>query len=1112
MLNIYTGRENLDKDRFMFDQIKGSLEKGKRVILIVPDQYTLQAEKNAFEYLNVDGLMDLEVLSFSRLAGRVFAEVGGGLKTFVNNYGKFMMISRVLLSENPNLKVFKDLEGSADFIEKTNNFISEIKNHNITPKDLNMIIDSEDGDSLLLRKLEDISRVFELYEMRMGSDMIDTADYLSMFVSKIRGSELIKNSEFWVSGFDYLTPKNIDGVLEISTTTSSNVNIVLTAERDNSFFKSTNILGEDLRMKALEKGLDAKIMSIPRDYRIDDTGREPLSHLESQYSSLSAKVYDRSSSQNIEMVSAANFYSEAETAAAKITELIRDRGMRYRDILVICNDMEARASVIKRVFSEYGLPIFVDQRRGIHHNPALEYIMTLLDIVAEGWRPDLIFKLLKTGLTSLTTMEIEELENYSIKFKIIGGKWKREFYLTAGEYSDEEIDTLNEIRSQVVDLVSGFEKRFKKVENVKHRTASLFNYLNDEVKLPYKIDDYKSELEASGELEYAEEMAQVWEVILGIFDQFVNILGDEELSYDEYSVILKTGFESIQLGMLPPSIDQILLGTMQRTRTGSIKALFVLGANDGILPSYSGEETLLNDDEREFLYRKGNVICRNDEQIMREEQLAIYRNLSKPSEYLFMSYSVSDTEGGEIRPSIIFERVRKMFPQDRVQKDILNRDGDSVDLIQGIGSTANHLTDVMRDWVINDLMPDIWKSVYDWFDANKPGITRRIINGLSFRNNREKIDEDFITELYKPTYDESEDVIISSPSGLENFSRCPFSFLLGRGIRLKERRVYELDGRNIGDVYHETLMRFGRSMCTDGKKPLDPDSKWNTMTDDECKSVVSDIYNHIEETYNDGLFKETAYEEYRSGRFKKIITDVALELKNQVNAGRIEDMFFETEFRENSKFNPIVVEKDGKKVKLTGKIDRLDILSGGYAKVVDYKSGSDELITEDILKGWQLQLMIYMNAVTKSDSNLKPAGVFYFKIPEPRIETTKLTPEEIREEILGKMESEYKMDGLVINDKSVVESITGNLDSKTSKIISAKVNKDFPDEAAGKSVLPKEDFNAIETTVSSLITELCESILDGDIKANPKESKKKKITACTYCDYKGICGYDKSFE
>ena len=1094
----------------MFDRISERLSAGKKVILIVPDQFTLQAEKNAFSYLETKGLMDLEVLSFSRLANRVFSQVGGNRKTFVNNYGKYMMISRILLKENPHLKVFRDLEGSADFAEKINNFISEIKNHEITPGKLNQIIKDEDGDSILSRKLEDISRIYDDYEKRMGEDRIDTADYLAMFISKIRQAPIIKESEFWMAGFDYLTPRNINAVLEIATT-AAKIDIVLTAEDGNGFFKSTNSLAGKLRFASLDIGIQAKVNAISGEYERDNSERKALSHLEAQYCSQTPRAYKEDPGQNIELVSAANYYSEAETAASGITRLIRDEGMRYRDILVICNDMGARASVIKRVFSEYGIPVFTDQRRGVHHNPVLEYITAFLDITAEGWRMDLVFKLLKTGLTSLSSDEIEELENYAIKFKITGYKWKKEFVLTAGEYSDEELVILNEIRGKVVRLISEFQDGFKKSETGRERTEALFKFLSGPAMLPQRINEYISILENEGSLEYAEEMSQVWKVVISIMDQLVAILGDENLTDDEFSVILRTGFESVQIGMLPPSVDQILLGTMQRTRTGKIKALFILGANDGVLPTYSGEETLLNEDERDILYDKGNIICRSDDQIMREEQMAIYRNLSKPSNHLFMSYSVSDTEGGEIRPSIIFEKLRRLFPTSSVKKDILNRDEEPMNLVQARFSTANHLTDAMRDFLNKDLMPRVWESVYKWFDENQKEIAQRIVSGLSFRNNRDKIDEKFVTDLYKPAVDSKGDTIISSPSGLESFSRCPFSFFMSRGIRLKERRVYELDSRDVGDVYHETLMKFGKTMSEDGLPPMDEKSRWNTATNEECETLVSGIFDEIRDTYNQGLFSEGNYEKYRSNRFKKIITQVALQLKDQVQAGRVKHMYFETVFSESGEFSPIIVENQGKSVEVMGKMDRLDVLDGGYAKIIDYKSGAEKLAVEDIMSGWQLQLMIYMKAVTESDKPLKPAGVFYFRIPEPHLKTSKTNVEEIKEEVKKKLADEYVMDGMVINDRSVIESITGKLKSTNSKIISAKAHKENLDSAIGKAVVDKEDFAAIENTVSSLITDICTDMLGGNVKADPKESKSKKITACTYCPYRGVCSYDKSF-
>lgn len=1101
MLNIHTGRENLDKDKFMFESISGQLKEGRSVILIVPDQFTLQAEKNAFAYLDVKGLMSLEVLSFSRLANRVFSEVGGGLKSFVNNYGKYMMISRILLNENPNFKVFKNLEGSSDFIEKMNNFISEIKNHNLTPEQLNSIIEKEDGDSLLSRKLEDIERVYRIYEQKMGSEHIDTADYLGMFISKINESRLVSESEFWLSGFDYLTPRNMDAVLEIAEASGS-MNVVLTAEQENSFFKSTNTLASDLRIMAIDRGMDSKIIPIDSRYKRIGDGKNVLSHLEEQFCATSPKAYNSDEDKdNIELVAAANYYAEAETAAANITQLIRDKGFRYRDILVICNDMDARASVIKRVFSEYGLPVFIDQRRGIHHNPVLEYITALLDIAGEGWQPGLIFKFLKTGLTQLTPDEIEEIENYSIKFKITGGKWKREFTLAFDGYNEEDLTMLNQAREKVCNIITGFEKEFKNAGTAKERTSQLYKYLTEDANLPVKISEYIGALERDGKLEYAEEMSQVWKTIIGIFDQLVNVLGDEEVTDEEFATILKTGFESVQMGMLPPSTDQILLGTMQRTRTGKVKALFVLGANDGVLPAYSGEETLLNEDERDVLYEKGNIICRNDEQIMREEQMAIYRNLSKPENYLFMSYSVSDTEGSELNPSIIFQRVHRLFPGINIEKDILNRRESDINLVQGQASTVNHLTDVMRDWISTDFIPELWEGVYRWFEENNNKVINRIAEGLSFRNINDNIDEKFVVDLYKRANTDEQDLIQSSPSGLESFSRCPFSFFMGRGIRLKERRVYELDGRDIGDVYHETLMKFGEAMCDDGLKPLDEKSKWNTMTEDQCQALISEIYDHIEDKYKEGLFKESRYEEYRGNRFKKIISNVALEIKRQINEGRIEKMFFETEFKDGGDFEPIIVKKEGKTVEITGKVDRLDVLSGGYAKIVDYKSGSDKLVREDIESGWQLQLMVYMKAVSESDKSLKPAGVFYFNIPEPHVSTNGLTEDEIKAEVKKEMTKNYRMDGMVINDESVLRSIKGE---KTAGIM-------------GNAAIEEEDFSAMESTVTDIVESLCEDMISGSVRAKPKVSKQKdsnskEITACTYCQYRGICGYDSSFD
>ncbi|MDR0356988.1 MAG: exodeoxyribonuclease V subunit gamma [Clostridiales Family XIII bacterium] len=1123
MLNIFYGRENIDKDRFMFDRIGETLKRirandrasssvsreagsgsdvsaqsksprgiARRVLLIVPEQYTLQTERNAFEYLDVPGFLDFEVLSLTSFGRRVLSEAGGGEQTLINRYGKFMLISGLLRKNKQELFAFQNLEGSPDFIDKMSGMIAELKNFNITAPQLRDILDDIESDDLLKRKLRDVAVIYDGYEAALRDAYVDAADYLKLFTSKIAGSEFVAETEIWLSAFDYLSPAATDAVTELVVRAPA-VNLVLTAEPGTPFFRLTNALAEEAEKRAQDAG--ARTSAQPIGEGFAHNRPEPIARIERElfFRSRGRDGSDASGGDAIRFVAAANYYAEAETAAARISELVRDEGLRYRDALVLCNDVGERTSVIKRVFARYGLPIFIDQRRSVEHNPAFEYILALLSVVSGGWSYEAVFRLLKTGLTEIEREEWEELENYVLKYKIRGNLWKRDFAFGFSEYARDEMDGFNETRRKLAQLIDVFEEPYRRAETVRQRTELLQRFLEKEATLPEAAERLAASLDVSREPEYAEyvaEMLSIWNVIADVFDQLRAALGDMRVSADEYAGILRTGFSSVRMGILPPSPDRILVGTMRRTRIGEAKAIFVLGANDGILPMFDSDDMILNEDERARLSSIGYELGKRDDNTFMEEQLAIYRNLSKPQRLLHVSCSVSDGNGKDVKPSIIFDRLRGMFPRVPTEKDILNDGGDPLRLVQYRDETMSHLTENLRRWVGGEPLPDVWKDVYLRFRSDMGNIRR----GLTFRNRRERIDEKFVAALYggaapdhqvSPIDDETP-ALITSPSALERFSRCPFSFFMDRGIRVEERRVFEIDSRNTGDIYHETLMRYGAEMIGDGLPPMDERSAWRTVTEAESAALVGRIYDEAVARFKEGLFRGGGFERYKSDRIKRIASDVAWILTEQVRAGAISDMMFEAAFDKGGVFPPIDIEKDGKRVRVKGRIDRLDILEGDCAKIIDYKSGTDAFSREDVLGGWQLQLMLYLLAVR---DRYKPAGVFYFKIDEARVEDTG------KDDVAERIMRNFKPDGICANDPRIVAAI------------GQPVKSADPDE-----------FEAMQESVSSLVTDLCGKLLSGNIDAKPMTAKKIKagasnrpMTACTYCSYRGVCNFDRAF-
>ena len=1138
MLHIYYGRENLDKDKFLFERIAEELTaEHQKILLLVPDQFTLQAERNAFACLGVEGLMDIEVMSQSRLGYKVLSEVGGSSRVPVDKYGRHMLLTKILTEENDRLEAFRGMSRKTSFVEMTNNLISEMKQFNASPADLLEILRETEGTSILHRKLKDIHRIYEKYEELIEGKFLDTEDYLNLFVSKIGRSRLVRDSIIWISGFDYFTPKTLD-IIEQLMITAVEINVVLTADcssgsggcamppesRDSDLFDLTRGIMYKLKTIAERNGVGYEETLIDGSYRIP-VGEGPeekaaaLAHLEQE---LYAQPYRQSSAGGaIGLCQAANIYAEAETAAARIVRLTREEGYRYRDILVICNDMETRASVIKRVFADYGITAFLDKKRDILHHPSIEFITALIDVTARGWLYEDVFRMLKTNLTPIPMEDCEDLENYAVKYRIRGNRWKTNFTYGAKAEGEEDLMRINGIRAKVAGYIAAFEAGFKQKKTVRDRTAAIYEFLTETAQLPEKIETLIAYLTEHNQLEYAEEASQIWSVIIAIFDQFVELIGDEELSAEEYGAILKSGFEAVEIGLLPPAIDQIIVGTMQRTRVGDIKALIVLGANDGLLPAAAVSESLLNEDEKTVLYKKGIEICKIDDLRAKEEKLAIYKNLSKPTRYLWMSYSASDLEGKESKQSILYDKIRKIFTDIRISKDILN-ENDPMLLIETPGSTLRHMTEAFRSTMDGIPLGDEWLAAYQWYEKNGPQQLRPVKEGLLFSNKLEKINKDLIDKLYKrdPALELS-----LSPSRLERFSRCPFSHFINYGLKPDERRIFEIAGREIGDVYHQCFMKLSEKLSAPGIEITDPCSPWMRVTKDECQRLIDVFIEEAAQEYREGVLVQGEEERYRGTRMKRVCGDAAWALVEHVQTGRIREVFFESEFGRavGKKFPPIEVTFGEETLYIEGKIDRVDVLSGGdgdpgrYVKIIDYKSGKERFDTEEARAGWRLQLMLYLRAAMGANSRelnrdnpYKPAGVFYFEIAEPQIDITEIPEDDYTEKVRAERKKSFKLDGVVLDDERIIESIAGEF-SGYSDILPVRKNKEgLYTGTTEKKLLKEEDFSELLDAVSDKVKELCGELSEGSVAIRPK--KVKDETACRFCLYKSICCFDLSFE
>lgn len=1092
MINVFYGRESIDKSRYMFEHITG------KTTILVPDQSTLEIEKDAFEFMGTDSLLDVEILGFSRFSDRILDECGKDKRIPIDKYGRHMMLDGILRKNRDSLMIYKDPKRAKGFIELLNNFLAQIRQNNISSEMLTLICDNLKEDSLLKHKLTDLCIIYRLYEEELADKYIDTEMYTDTVIEKIPESEYIKERTIWVYGFDTFTARNM-GILSKLAEVCPALNVIVTYDeksRDANLFEVTeNMIYE------LEKISEAIGCSFRKE-KISGYERQrkaALEHLEKELYSIPYRQSD--DCDGIRIVSCQDKYSEAESAASYIISLVRDKGLRFKDIALVCNSMEKDMLVISRVFSMYNIPLFIDTKQDIRGNRIVTLITGLLSVISEGYENSYIFTMLKTGLLGFETEEIEELENYVLRYRIKGGMWKKEFARGKNGYTEEEFQRIENTRRNLTELIDEFSDKFREEKAMGTRIKVIYEFLSEKIDIPAKVNEEVERLTAEGNIERAAHTSQIWNLVTSLFEQIYELQGETECGDGELLKLLEAGIEEMETGIIPQNIDGISVGTCQRSRFGRIKALVVMSADEGVLPMNISGDELLNNDELSILKEQNVSLMKLDKIKVLEESLGLYRTFAAPSEYLWIGTSLVDTSGEGIKPSPVINTIRRIFPDLSVEHDIFS-DRTGIELVAGPVSTMEHMTTVFREGIDGKEIPKAMCDAAGWINSNSEIPLENIRQGLMYKGMDFKIDRQKAVKLYSRGRDE----LKLSPSGLEKYGRCPFSYFISYGLSPQENRVFEMAGREIGDVYHHILMRLSYELTDDDIPVTDDNSGWMSITEEEYDKLMDKIIEEEREDYREGLLGFSNEEKYRTDRLAKIIKKTGWAMISQVRKGKIKEAAFEVEFGRGKKIPPIEIEAGGRKVRIEGIIDRIDVLPDDSVKIIDYKTGKEKFSVAEAEKGWKLQLMIYLDAGLKyGDINRKPAGVFYFNISEPEVDESEKAKKEDTIPL-----KDFKLDGTVINSPETINSIAGEF-AGYSEVVQLRNTKSGIIGTSEDRLFEPHEFDEFMEKVNGKIKELCEDIVAGKINAAPKK-KDKDMTACTYCQYKGICRFDLAFE
>ncbi|HHT97839.1 MAG TPA: helicase-exonuclease AddAB subunit AddB [Clostridiales bacterium] len=1101
-LQLILGSSGAGKSHQLYQDIidKATKETDNNYLVIVPEQFTLQTQKDIVTIHPNKAIMNVDILSFQRFAFRVFDEIGGENFPILDDTGKSMIIRKVIADKKNELTLFANNTKKVGFINELKSILSEFYQYSIGVEDIEKMKEVSKDKPVLKAKLNDIITVYNAFDNFIQDKYITAEEILEVLYKVIDDSNWINNSIIYLDGFTGFTPVQYK-VLGKVMKNAKEVYITLTIDPREDISDSNydyNLFGISqktiMHLKEIacqvevdfEEPIYAEEKNKNEVYRFKNS--LSLASLEKNIFRYPYKVFDDEQG-DIRIFECRDNTGEIEFVVKEIKRLVREEGYRYRDIAVVTADIEQYGLIASRKFAQNKIPCFVDYKRDMLNNPYVELLRSLVDIIVNNFNYESVFRYLRTGLSTLTREEVDCLENYVIAKGVRGYRRYNEAF-TRVYKSNEAIKTaeINIIREKFVIEIEEIYQAFKNKDNyIKDYVMALYehsNRLNIENKLIESADCFRGK----NLFIEAKEYEQIYEIVLEFFKQINLLLADEKATIKEFGEILEAGLAEARVGVIPPGVDEVVVGDTHRTRLKDIKALFFIGVNDGMVPKAGASGGILSDIDRELLLENDFQIAPTAKLNAFIEQFYIYLNLTKANDKLYLTYHNLNEEGKTSRPSYLISKLKLIFPKLKVEYD--NQD-DINTVLNDKG--LKYLGDALRKYPSQDLT-DLWKEIYIFYQASEEDkeLLNKLINGTFDRQTNHKLSEKVAQQLYGKE-------LLGSVTRLEKYESCSFAHFLTYGLQLRERAEFKLAIPDIGNIFHNAIDSFSKKLGSSNYT-------WHDIPDNTREEWANEIVIKVVEDYENSFIKSSKRNEYIIERVKRITVRTLWALCNQIRQGAFEPYGYELAFEHSL---------NNKETLLRGRIDRVDIYEEDnkiYVRVIDYKSGKSSFNFEKIYYGLQQQLSIYLKATMQvlSESNpnkeVVPAGILYYNIDDPIVDKTDKYLEEIYKEL--------KMDGLINKESNVLQAMDKEFKdangaikaSVKSNIIPVSTNKDSS-LSKSSNVARQEQINNMLKFVEDKLEKSSKEILEGQVSLNPYEMKDNK--ACDYCLYKSVCGFDR---
>lgn len=1041
------------------------------VIYIVPEQTTLKVQQRILRQMPGQSMLGTEILSFNRLAHRVFSETGMPSVKLLDDMGKCMVLYKLARDHKDELIYYGGSAGQKGFIGQLKLMVTELFQYGLDDESLQTLIAQQPQGSILAAKLTDIALLWKYFKEYTGQQVIATEAVLDILAERLEGSRLIRDAYVYVDDFSGFTPQQYR-ILTTLALKSKGLTIALSIdsaayqavqsvedwrELPRQLFFTTGKTVWKLQQMAREYHIPLRI-----DWALQVTRPEELTHVTQQLCKAAPKPYGKPA-RLVKAFAAANPAEELQRVFHEILYLVREQGYQYREIAIVAADLESDSHRIRRLLELYEIPGFVDEKMDISLSPYVQWIQGLGELAASGFSTEALFAVLKTGLTELTMEELDVLENQALK-----ENWRGQGRVISGLREQEtrwqqgQMDLWQGALGRLADQMESFAEATKGKHTVQELTRA-YQTLAEAQGVQQRLEEKAAQLEERGQLLKAMQYSRIYEVVQLLQERLCEVMGPVKMSMSEYADILEVGLSQSKMGQLPPSLDELLVADLGRSRLSDYRAVFIVGLQEGSFPKLGGGNGLLTQKERSQAGARLELAQGEKEKLM-EQYYLLYTVMGKARERLYFFSSQGTSEGKAFGRSSLWNRLEMVLGSDwtLAERTCLPRPLPFLYETQGpVGGPA-------AKWLA--------ENGYDEDLA-------RMREGRTLKGGARQLPETVARRLMDPAQR------LLSVTQLEQYARCPFAYYLRYGLYLKEREVPQVRSLEDGNVLHEILQDAGEYLG-------------QALQEDEARALADRLAGLKQEEY--AVYQTTGRYRYYWKKLQKSAARALQILSRQIQKGDFEPAAFEWRFGNGGQGGePVEVTlPDGRRARLQGKVDRVDLWQDGeqrYVRVIDYKSGYTEYKPEEMYAGLQLQLPVYLEA-TQQAYGAKPAGFFYFHLT-PQLQESEGAAVDFERLML----KSGRLDGLFLDDLKVVQHMDCDV-TEEAAVLKARVTKEGRFQKNNLTATP-EQFESLRSFTHRKIRELGSGIGRGQIPQTPVQWGQSR--ACDFCEYRSACPFDE---